>query len=45
MGGWTLRITINLRVNKKTPIELYVKGSTLTKQGLGFPLVIKAMKH
>ena len=42
---------INLRVNKKTPIELYVKGSALTKQGLGFPqysnddVVIKAMKQ
>jgi formate C-acetyltransferase len=42
---------INLRVNKKTPIELYDKGSVLTKQGLGFPqyanddVVIEAMKR
>lgn len=28
---------INLRVNKKTPLALYEKGSQLTKQGLGFP--------
>jgi formate C-acetyltransferase len=42
---------INLRVNKKTPIELYDKGSALTKQGLGFPqyanddVVVEAMKR
>jgi formate C-acetyltransferase len=42
---------INLRVNKKTPIELYDKGSVLTKQGLGFPqyanddVVVEAMKR
>ncbi|MDR3341555.1 MAG: pyruvate formate lyase family protein, partial [Treponema sp.] len=42
---------INLRVNKKTPIELYDKGSVLTKQGLGFPqysnddVVIEALKR
>jgi formate C-acetyltransferase len=42
---------INLRVNKKTPIELYDKGSVLTKQGLGFPqyanddVVTAAMKR
>lgn len=28
---------INLRVHKNTPIETYVLGSQLTKQGLGFP--------
>jgi formate C-acetyltransferase len=42
---------INLRVNKKTPIELYDKGSEMTKQGLGFPqyanddVVVEAMKR
>jgi formate C-acetyltransferase len=42
---------INLRVNKKTPVELYDKGSVLTKQGLGFPqyanddVVIKALRR
>ena len=28
---------INLRVNKSTPLELYEKGTELTKVGLGFP--------
>lgn len=28
---------INLRVNKDTPMELYVRCTELTKQGLGFP--------
>ena len=28
---------INLRVNKKTPVEVYELGSELTKAGLGFP--------
>ncbi len=28
---------INLRVNKDTPLELYEKGTELTKVGLGFP--------
>ena len=28
---------INLRVNKNTPLEMYVRGTQLTKQGLGFP--------
>lgn len=28
---------INLRVHKETPIETYILGSKLTKQGLGFP--------
>jgi len=28
---------INLRVSKKTPLELYELGTRLTKQGLGFP--------
>lgn len=28
---------INLRVNKKTPLEVYRLGSELTKAGLGFP--------
>ncbi|MDR1446739.1 MAG: hypothetical protein LBI90_07595 [Treponema sp.] len=42
---------INLRVNKKTPVELYHKGSELTKQGLGFPqyanddIVVEALKR
>jgi formate C-acetyltransferase len=42
---------INLRVNKRTPIEIYDKGSVLTKQGLGFPqyanddVVVEAMKR
>ena len=28
---------INLRVNRNTPLDVYVLGSELTKQGLGFP--------
>lgn len=42
---------INLRVNKNTPLELYEKGTKLTKQGLGFPqyanddVVIEALKN
>lgn len=28
---------INLRVHKKTPLETYILGTQLTKQGLGFP--------
>lgn len=28
---------INLRVNKDTPLEIYVKATELTKKGLGFP--------
>lgn len=28
---------INLRVNKNTPINVFIKGSELTKIGLGFP--------
>ncbi|MBQ5770048.1 MAG: pyruvate formate-lyase [Clostridia bacterium] len=28
---------INLRVNKDTPLELYLAATELTKQGLGFP--------
>lgn len=28
---------INLRVNKNTPLDTYVLGTELTKQGLGFP--------
>lgn len=28
---------INLRVNHNTPLDVYVLGSELTKQGLGFP--------
>jgi len=41
---------INLRVSKKTPIEVYRLGSELTKAGLGFPqysnddVVIPALK-
>lgn len=40
---------INLRVNKNTPLSMYVKGTELTKQGLGFPqysnddVVVKAL--
>lgn len=42
---------INLRVNKNTPLELYEKGTNLTKQGLGFPqysnddIVVPALKR
>jgi formate C-acetyltransferase len=42
---------INLRVNRKTPVELYDQGSVLTKQGLGFPqyanddVVVEALKR
>ena len=42
---------INLRVNKKTPLSLYERGTHLTKQGLGFPqyanddVVIPALKR
>ncbi len=42
---------INLRVNKKTPLSAYERGTHLTKQGLGFPqyanddIVIKALKR
>ena len=28
---------INLRVNRLTPFEIYIKATQLTKQGLGFP--------
>lgn len=28
---------INLRVNEKTPLSVYERGTRLTKQGLGFP--------
>ena len=28
---------INLRVGKNTPLEVYIKGTRLTKEGLGFP--------
>lgn len=40
---------INLRVNKKTPLSLFEKGTALTRKGLGFPqysnddVVIKAL--
>ncbi|MEG0963668.1 MAG: pyruvate formate lyase family protein, partial [Lachnospiraceae bacterium] len=42
---------INLRVNKNTPLEIYEKGTYLTKQGLGFPqyanddIIIPALKR
>ena len=42
---------INLRVDKNTPIELYEKGTELTKIGLGFPqyanddVVIPCLEH
>lgn len=41
---------INLRVNSKTPLELYEKGTYLTQHGLGFPqysnddIVVKALE-
>jgi formate C-acetyltransferase len=41
---------INLRVNSNTPLKIYIKGTNLTKQGLGFPqyandeIVIEALK-
>ncbi|NBK90906.1 pyruvate formate-lyase [bacterium 1XD21-13] len=40
---------INLRVNKNTPLSMYVRGTELTRQGLGFPqysnddIVVKAL--
>ena len=42
---------INLRVSKKTPLSTYIRGTQLTKQGLGFPqysnddVVLKALKR
>lgn len=42
---------INLRVHQNTPLSLYVRGTELTKEGLGFPqysnddVVIKALKN
>lgn len=42
---------INLRVHKNTPLSLYVRGTELTKEGLGFPqysnddIVIEALKN
>lgn len=42
---------INLRVNKNTPLQLYEKGTNLTKKGLGFPqyanddIIIPALKR
>ena len=42
---------INLRVNKDTPLELYIKATELTKLGLGFPqyanddVVIPCLKY
>lgn len=42
---------INLRVNKNTPLSTYVKGTQLTRQGLGFPqysnddIVLEALKQ
>lgn len=42
---------INLRVNKKTPLSEYVRGTELTKVGIGFPqysnddVVLKALKR
>ncbi|MCR5793129.1 MAG: pyruvate formate-lyase [Lachnospiraceae bacterium] len=42
---------INVRVNKNTPVELYEKGTLLTKQGIGFPqytnddVVIQGLKR
>lgn len=41
---------INLRVNRKTPLSMYEKGTHLTKHGLGFPqysnddIIIPALK-
>jgi hypothetical protein len=28
---------VNLRVNRDTPLSVYLLGMRLTKQGLGFP--------
>ena len=42
---------INLRVSKKTPLSTYIRGTQLTKQGLGFPqysnddVVLEALKR
>ena len=42
---------INLRVNKKTPLSVYERGTQLTKLGLGFPqyanddVVIPCLRH
>lgn len=42
---------INLRVNKNTPLDMYEKGTRLTKQGLGFPqyanddVIVPALKR
>lgn len=42
---------INLRVHQNTPLSLYVRGTELTKEGLGFPqysnddVVIEALKN
>ena len=42
---------INLRVSKKTPLERYISGTRLTRQGLGFPqysnddVVCKALRQ
>ncbi len=42
---------INLRVNKNTPLSTYIRGTELTKQGLGFPqyanddVVVKALRR
>jgi len=42
---------INIRVNKKTPLSVFEKGTYMTKEGLGFPqysnddIVIPALKN
>ncbi len=42
---------INLRVNKNTPLSVYIRGSELTKVGIGFPqysnddVVFKALRR
>lgn len=42
---------INLRVSHKTPLSIYIKGTELTKKGIGFPqyanddVVFKALKR
>lgn len=42
---------INLRVHQNTPLSLYIRGTELTKEGLGFPqysnddVVIEALKN
>ena len=42
---------LNLRVNRNTPLSTYIRGTQLTRQGLGFPqyanddIVLEALRH